>query len=164
MKVAFWDIDGVVCVAQKEDGTDTQIVPQLVRNLARIVAVSGAKLVISSDWRRRMEIPEIMALMPDLPLESLHADQLCRSTKDRGVAISDWLDCHPDTTGYVIIDDCARLFDEAPRFITQHLVLCNGRIGLTSDRVSAALRLLEDRTEHQQSQFTGGDATNDADL
>jgi hypothetical protein len=164
MKVCFFDIDGVLRIAQNPDGTNEQFVTQLVRNLARVVEVTGAKLVISSDWRRRKETLEIMALMPSLPLDALHGDQLPYSVRDRGVAIRMWIDRHPMVTGYAIIDDCARLFDEAPPFVKEHLVLCNGRIGFVADRVGAVLQLLEDRTEHQQTQFTGGDATNDADL
>ena len=164
MKVVFSDIDQVVRVAQNDDGTNEQFIPQLVRNLARLLTVSGAKLVISSDWRFKMSPEEVLSHMSEISPEKLHLHQLPDWIKQRRFAIQWWIDRHPGVTEWVVLDDRASLFDNAPPRIIEHVILCNGRVGLTGERVAAALRVLGVGVEHERTQFTGGSPENDADL
>jgi hypothetical protein len=164
MRVIFFDIDGVLCIAQNPDGTGEKVMPSLCRNLARLAVQAGATMVISSDWRLRRKQEEVMELLPGIPPELMHSDPLDRRTKSRWMAIKKWLEAHPDVTDYVIIDDTARHFDDAPDYINRRLILCDGRQGVVGERVAAALRRLEGRDDERRQQFTGGDVDYDADL
>jgi hypothetical protein len=44
--------------------------------------------------------------------------------------IERWLDKHPETKRYAILDDVARLYEGSSAALRSHLVLCNNRHGL----------------------------------
>jgi len=60
MKVLFLDVDGVINIPAGMD-------PNLLENLRGVIETTGAKIVLSSDWRRTVRLYFIFFL----PLTSL---------------------------------------------------------------------------------------------
>ena len=60
MKVLFLDVDGVINIPAGMD-------PNLLENLRGVIETTGAKIVLSSDWRRTVRLYFIVFL----PLTSL---------------------------------------------------------------------------------------------
>lgn len=157
MKCLFLDIDGVIRVAMNPDGTNEQFSPALCRNLERLVVLSGARIIISSDWRRRMSVEEVFEHIPSEELKNhIHPDQLHTTVLDRWEAIEMWLAEHPEVDNYVVLDDRAQLFDGCSDLFRRRLVLCNGREGLVGSRVAAALRLFDGMSQEEKDVFQGG--------
>jgi len=118
MKVIFLDIDGVLNVIPKgRDRFGGTFHKEFEDNLKMIIDCTGAKIVISSSWR--FDGLDHMKAMWDyrkLPGEVIDCTpdcaQLVSAEKfkfldevERGHEIQEWLDQHPEVTGFVIIDD-----------------------------------------------------------
>jgi hypothetical protein len=114
MKVIFLDIDGVLnCKKTRNPRKLPYVVdPALVRRFKRLLARTGAKVVLSSTWRydpaglfsaRHGGIPFI-DVTPDMPKQPRRNEVLA------------WLKRHPRVTRYVIIDDEDDELDELPLF------------------------------------------------
>src|SRR5438105_1935022 len=103
MKVIFLDIDGVLTC---DDTPNPRKFPyvvdrKLLSRLKRLLATTGAKVVLTSTWRldpigllaaRHWGIPFIGAT-PDLP------------DRSRSEEVRSWLKKHPNVTRFVVIDD-----------------------------------------------------------
>lgn len=122
MKVIFLDMDGVLnnrnsmalCgifgIGPDHNHGDT-VDPTCVKLLECLVAVSGAKIVISSSWRGRSKedtlsvkrafefagCPELWEMVIDVT--PIHRDRF------RGREIDAWLAAHKEVTHFVVIDD-----------------------------------------------------------
>ena len=152
MKVIFCDVDGVL----NNDET-TAISPngyrgvsnELIRNLRNIVRETGAKIVLSSDWRLVRDDPEHskdyrylvrkLRFAGGLTIDG-HTDDI--SWSKRGTEIKKYLQDHPEVTDYVILDDLPFrdfLFCRELR----HLVLTDSRTGLTEEDVKRAVKILQ---------------------
>lgn len=126
MKIIFLDIDGVLNnintrkksfnapVPDAYKGFDKRILwedlvyfdKDLVGNLAKIVAETGAKIVISSSWRY-MRTKDQMQELLDLSGGQGVFDVIDMTDKRlaRFSAIDKWLEDHPEVTHYVVLDD-----------------------------------------------------------
>lgn len=115
IKVIFLDIDGVLNNRRTTRTTTcthyTFVSARLVKNLKRIVDETGAKVVLSSDWRYDRDNPmcngdflelrgelrrygiQFYGFTPELP------------TAHRGAEIEQWLQNHTEVENYVILDD-----------------------------------------------------------
>ena len=120
-------------------GQEGDIDPECVRRIVHVCMQTGAKIVLSSDWRinkssiRRLEragFPEglIFSQTPELTWDC-----------SRGEEIDMWLNEYPDTYDYVIIDDREDFSDEQKRL---HFVHVNSDIGFTNKNMNKAIKTL----------------------
>lgn len=156
MKVIFLDMDGVLnnrnsmamsaifgIHPRTHVGGIYTVDPTCVKLLECLVAVSGAKIVVSSSWRGRTRettqnvrnafewagAPELWNQVIDVTPQ--HADRF------RGREIDEWLKLHGRVTNFVVLDDDS--FD-----ITQkdNFVHVPGKIGLTFEHIEKAWLIL----------------------
>ena len=171
MRVTFLDIDGVLnseAFALKLEEKHRQlghtdlatcgcfqlyshIDPEAIARVNRLVAETGAVIVISSTWRKRFDLSE---LQDKLREHGLVADVVGVTTdghKDpemvavhghleriyRGHEIDLWLRNHPEVTAFVIFDDDSDMAMHGNR-----LVQTDCQEGLLDDHVDLAIRVL----------------------
>lgn len=176
MRVIFLDIDGVLNNTQTVTpagapwrGPDpaatgapgwnllVPIEPECMDRLNRMIAASGAKIVISSSWRlfsrwqdlgpalaRYGLVGEVIGGTPDLVNDPVWLEAW--RTRDgapfqyermeRGWEIREWLAAHPDVTEFVILDDCSDMAELKP-----WLVLVDPIDGLDDPDVERAMWL-----------------------
>lgn len=133
MKILFLDIDGVLNILNS--GGLYALNKKRLRILEDIIKDTGAKIVLSSTWRkdntafrkltrvlayRGLKIYDVtpdFSYQPQKPLERAY----------RGHEIQDWLDRHPEVENYVIIDDDSDMKDSQLR----HFVQTDPNTGLT---------------------------------
>lgn len=154
---SFFDIDGVLNYTQwyysdrnpgNLYGQEGDIDPECVARILKVCEVTGAKIVLSSDWRiDKGAIPRLeRAGFP----KGLICDQTpeliwtCFNNVDsydysRGKEINLWLNAHQDTYDYVIIDDREDFTDEQKRL---HFVHVNPYIGFTDENMNEAIEIL----------------------
>lgn len=153
MKVLFLDIDGVLATlawmrsigALWDCAPIEQVDPTLCRRLERVLAITGAVIVVSSSWRGDANTP------PDVIESILHARgapsaRVIGATYDpwtgslRGHEIQRWLDEHPEVTRFAIVDDEGGMLHLTPRLAKTTL-----ESGLLDDHVGRLVDLLGER-------------------
>ena len=156
-KIVFMDVDGILNYTQwyfsdrnpgNLYGQEGDIDPECVARILKVCEVTGAKIVLSSDWRinkgaisrlERAGFPK--GLICDQTPELIWT---CFNNVDsydysRGKEINLWLDAHQDTYDYVIIDDREDFTDEQKRL---HFVHVNPYIGFTDKNMNEAIKIL----------------------
>lgn len=156
MKAIFLDIDGVIATPtsvrlnyllgrrvdnQWYDGVSLSY-------LGKLVAQTGAVVIISSTWRRdaTSQNPMVQAIMQNLldQLEDAGAPVFDMTPvlpgADRSEEIGAWLDAHP-CDAYVIFDDLAS-FDVRPDVCEGHLVIVEDSEGIRWQHYHRALDVL----------------------
>jgi len=130
MTLIVLDIDGVLAHSETfplRDGLDgiwryrKQLDPRCLERLQVLVQRTGAKVLLSSTWRRyqysrdAVEV-ELERLGIEMVGVTTHIDLRDPETKlflpSRGVEIQAWLDEHPEVERYVCLDD--DWFDDHP--------------------------------------------------
>jgi hypothetical protein len=115
MKVLFLDIDGVcncestLLKAKRSDVID----PIMIGRINKITDATGAKIVISSSWRRIFGLSNVInkylrpaGLSGDIIGETpLIGFKLSRGVTQRGKEIRKWLEKNPSVERFVILDD-----------------------------------------------------------
>lgn len=167
--IVFLDIDGVLnwngsksFVTAKDGYTYLGIDNIRVKRLAQIVNATDAKIVLTSDWGQnyiintyKQEDKCCKYLNNKLRKQGLKVYDKIDWTRfrrcERGAAILDWLQKHPEVTNYVIIDDETFYGYEKPE-IKEHLIYCYDDVdghdelsGLTDNLVVHAINILEGR-------------------
>ena len=172
MKILFLDIDGVLnserLMAENDArhaalGSHTcecySLVYQMdracVTRLNRILRETGALVVISSSWRKLMDIDEVTRVLvsfgfegtvigetPDLVNDAawLAKHEWGRNGYeriDRGHEIWEWVAAHPEVTHFVILDDCSDMANVKPFHVHTDF-----EIGLDEPDVERALHLM----------------------
>ncbi len=151
LKIIFLDFDGVMATAyydlmmvkNGEPETDEFGVlfdPMCVQNLATIIEATGAKIVVSSDWKYLMSYEELLRMWEtrNLPKEMIDATPCC--SKHRGDQIDKWIEECPDEVQYVIIDDLSvEHFNEHQ---LAHLLVVNPFNGLDEAVATQAINML----------------------
>lgn len=157
-KIIFMDVDGVLNYTKwyVDDrnpgnlyGQEGDIDPECVRRIVNICKRTGAKIVLSSDWRidknsigrlERAGFPEglIFSQTPEL-IWTLFNSPTSTEDYSRGREINMWLTEHPDTYNYVIIDDREDFSDEQKRF---HYICVDSDNGFTDKNMEDAIRIL----------------------
>ncbi|MCI9465061.1 MAG: hypothetical protein HFI48_14480 [Lachnospiraceae bacterium] len=165
-KVIFLDIDGVLNSGfrnekhQKEIGDGALIDQEKIELLAGLVEKTDAGIILHSGWRFWFERngaplrPEagylvkaladaglkISGMTPDLTTAEI------RKTKKFSLVKADeilmWLKMHHHVSGWVVLDDLA-LYDET---VAAHQVKTDPAIGLTSEDIAEAERILEEKS------------------
>jgi hypothetical protein len=180
MKVIFLDIDGVLNNDQTFGMLEHQhralgehapcecFSPRnmfelhLVARLNEIVRRTSAQVVISSSWRKLVDlggIAEILALRgfmgevvgetPDLVNDPVWLERFRFRTGaplefervERGHEIWEWLTLHPEVTHFVILDDCSDMAR-----LKAYLVHTDADVGLDEPDVERAAHLMERST------------------
>jgi hypothetical protein len=154
MKVIFLDFDGVITTLKSNWTIDDKKV-ELVKEICDI---TGAKIVISSSWRRYtledtiedITKQETVRGHKPFPYPDLIVDVTSRmygfkyENKEpcynvcRGVEIDRWLWEHKDVTNYVILDDDSdMLLSQKEHFIKTHALN-----GISKKDVEKAIKIL----------------------
>jgi HAD domain in Swiss Army Knife RNA repair proteins len=139
MKVIFLDIDGVLNCNRTPNPRKFPFIvdPILLRRLHRLLELTGAKVVLSSNWRydpagmfsaRHYGVPFIDTT-PDLPGEPRHNP------------IVEWMRRHSDVERFIVIDDEDDELDALPLFQPLRST------GLTEDIIVAAADYLNGKTD-----------------
>lgn len=157
MKVIFLDIDGVIATP-----TSVRLNYLLGRGpanqwydgvaltyLGRLVAQTGACVVLTSTWRRDLEHenPLVKAIMDNLFAQLAEAGAPVASMTpvlfdaDRSAEIGAWLDANP-CDSYVIFDDLA-CFNDRPEVADGHLVLIAESDGIRHQHYQRAREILQ---------------------
>lgn len=166
MKTVFLDIDGVL--NSKEwymgetnpgniGGNEGDIDPDCVERVKKICEETGAKIVLSSDWKMawpgakiRLEnagFPRglIIDKTPDLIRRVMsRRDYMLDNSEEvaylnsRGCEIDGWLKEHPECTNFVIIDDRTDFTEEQQ----PHFIHTDWEVGITDDNVNIAILTL----------------------
>lgn len=151
MKIIFLDIDGVL---NRHDystvSESTNILSECVGQLNRILADTGAFLVLSSAWRYcilqgSMTIQGFASLlrshgvMANRLLDYTEADSDDEG-RDRYKQIQNWLDHRFEAITYVVLDDQPGDMVASPD--VTRLVKTDGNVGLTKELADRAIALL----------------------
>lgn len=165
MKAIFLDCDGVInsydwYISDRNPGNlhgqEGDIDPDTIERVKKICSETGAKIVLSSDWRIswpgskiRLERAGLEGLIIDKTPELIWTmmtrhdymvgeDDEFRYEYSRGREIDMWLEAHPECTNYVIIDDRMDFTEEQQ----PHFVHTNSKVGLTDDDTDIAIMTL----------------------
>ncbi len=149
IKVVFLDVDGVLNnnkTVRRTTGGYRFVGSRQLKNLKRIITETGAKVVLSSDWRYGRDDPshnsdylelrdelsrygiKIYGFTPELPSEH------------RGAEIDEWLKAHAEVSNFVILDDRT---DIEPN--TDHWVQTVMSRGLGAEETNQAISILVSR-------------------
>lgn len=150
MKVIFLDIDGVLNHMDwynddrnpgNINGEEGDLDPICVERVKRICDETGAKVVISSDWKNQSGT---IGRLGGVGLPKEYIIDKTPTISDfvkhtRGDEINLWLLDHPYFTNYVILDDRTD-FDENQR---PHFIHIDRQHGLTEDDTDIAIMTLQ---------------------
>lgn len=146
IKVIFLDIDGVL---NNEKTTRTTrlycrfVGVRHIKNLKRIVDSTGAKVVLSSDWRYDRDDPycnsDYLELRDELRKHgiSFYGFTPVLLSAHRGAEIDQWLKEHEEVENFVILDDRP---DIEPN--KDHWVQTTMSRGLCAEETKAAIEML----------------------
>ena len=101
---------------------------------------TNAELVISSTWRTNLELPEMLKFMG--VRKDIYSVTPTTLRRHRGTEIQMWLDCHPDVSNYIILDDDSDMLNKQ----LNHFIHTSWKNGLTIDHVNKAIKILNNGT------------------
>lgn len=136
MKIVFLDFDGVIRVPIDGGwlGGDTYGFCQgRMKALSRVLERTGAKIVVSSDWRNFGEEEYCRRQLAPYLDDHLHEDWMTPIIGHRWKEIERWLDEHPGVEKFVAIDDLLMHFEGCGEVMSKNLVLCSSRHGLVPE-------------------------------
>lgn len=171
MKVIFLDVDGVLNFEkwyQNVDGRNPgnlygqegDLDPLCVNRIIKICNETGAKVVISSDWRiswyttqvrlAKMGLDEnyVIDKTPEYIWRNVSKHDYFNDDYEetyeysRGAEIDGWLKEHPEVTNYVIIDDRTDFTDKQK----EHFVHVDPMWGLVDKHVELTIKILKNET------------------
>lgn len=148
IKVIFLDVDGVLNSGQTVRRTTNGYLfvgRRQMRNLRRIVEETGAKVVLSSDWRYNRDDPKMNGDYLELRRELLkYGIQIYDFTPElpsahRGAEIDEWLKNHNGVSDFVILDDRSDIEPNEDHWVRTTMVR-----GLGKPETEEAIRILRD--------------------
>lgn len=150
--VLFLDVDGVLnhrAVFSPGSGP-APLCPKACERLKRLIAATGAKVVLSSTWRLGpIDNGNVAKLRSFGVMDNAHQDwrtvelphDFSKSKlifSRRGDEIAEWLSRHPEVTSYAIVDDDSDMLPEQKcRFVQTTF-----DSGLTEEHVAVLERIL----------------------
>lgn len=149
MKVVFLDFDGVLNSDETPDNLDFS--KFAIQELNTLIAKTGAKIVVSSDWRRGRSVSELQSILEiwGFTGEIVGKTKVWNETsgwmsfseleRNRVKEIKQYLSEHPEITTWIAIDDM-----DLP-LSSDHFVRTNPEIGLSHKNVEEAIELLGDK-------------------
>jgi hypothetical protein len=127
LKVVFLDFDGVLNSKaffkspRHEDSEAGALDPEAIARLNRLLAATGAVVVISSSWRHGYPLAALASMLESRGFVGVVRDKtrdwISPACTQRGDEIADWLCDHPECTTYVVLDDGADMDAVRERFI-----------------------------------------------
>jgi len=146
LKIIFLDIDGVLNSDMYYRSVDRTIKdwsrfdPRVVDMIIELVEEFSAKLVISSTWRFGALRQLNNELTKSELKKYLHKDWKTPQVhpSHRGTEIKMWLDEHPETKNYLIIDDDSNMLEEQVRYF----VRTDLKYGMQEEHLGKARKLL----------------------
>jgi len=174
MKVLFLDVDGVLngypfLETATNDGNwpvrspryaATQVNEECVERLNRVIAETGAKIVVSSTWRKHYGHREMEYILRAKGFEHRgcvidvtpdHHKAPRRAKKSiRGEEIQEWLDAHDEVETFVIVDDDGDMDPVKDRWVQTSLF----NNGMQDEEADALIALLNeaDGTQDRDSE------------
>jgi hypothetical protein len=149
MRVIFLDIDGVLNGNQYLDISGSGLLdfgshrlnPDNIARLNTLVSKTGADIVISSSWRIRCSLFDILAWFKERGFTShifSATPRIYTPNRVRGDEIKAWLQTRDEKVeSFVILDDADDMAELVP-----HLVQTDNEVGLTDANVEAATKIL----------------------
>ena len=150
MKVIFLDIDGVVNCYDTKERAPSKVIgveQRLITHIKEIVDATGAKLVLSSTWRKDWAFDLLDGidwryLRDEFAKQDLHFMDYTPSRRDshRGEEIKEWLESTGyEVDSYVVIDD--DIFDILDLH-EGHVVQTSYETGIKPGAVKMAIEIL----------------------
>lgn len=153
MNIIFLDFDGVMDTASYDaflisndmpecDENGRPIFdPDCIHNLGRIIAATGADVVVTSDWKYYDSYEALLSMWRQRAMPGFMTDMTPNVSTRRGDEIARWLaECDVDCN-YVIIDDLdSENFNDNQ---IPHLVTVDPRHGLDDRAVRQAIAILK---------------------
>ena len=145
VRLLFLDLDGVICCNYYGELESDKL-----DNLKHIIEQTGAKIVLSTDWRRQPHLKErATQTIHDLGMEVIGATpEYAMYSRVRPKEILAWLSEYKDTpvAGWCAVDDRDLVLEEGgvPHF-TGHFVLTEFATGLTAPLADRTIDLLCNR-------------------
>ena len=147
--VLFLDVDGVLNSADSlmnlPDGRRRkfhgvwEVSPMLVERVLRVVERTGAKIVLSSGWRKfPQHLPVLTEAGLDIAYMTPFRPDLGGHERDRCDDIADWLADHPEVTRFAIVDDDEDAGSRHP----DHFVRTDSYIGISGADERSLIGLL----------------------
>lgn len=146
MKVIFLDFDGVLNAEADFCRHGVCILPTKIRLLKQIVDATDAVIVLSTSWREHWSAAEsecddigvlINGIFSQYGLQI--QDKTPQLPTGREAQIKSWLDAHPETTQFVVLDDALLSAD----FMKDHFVKTSGHFGgMDETDVQKAIEIL----------------------
>lgn len=154
MNVIFLDIDGVLNSNEEllnlmtEDFDPiNEIFDNHLLVLQKIVQSTDAKIVLSSSWRmgyiRKLNGKQDTCKGYDAVTKKLKEFNMSLldvtpylPEETRGKEIAKWLEMHPETTNFLILDD------EKVGCLEEHMLLLDNKLGLTEKDIEASIKIL----------------------
>ncbi len=144
--VIFLDFDGVI----RYKGWSREALD----NLNKLLSETGARVVVSSDWRHSHSLLDLVGLLKDLGVNSwslLNLDQTPFLAEDdenfnlyqRFAEIISYIKTH-GIRNFVVLDDIELL---AQTVLAPYLVLCEYDTGFTEERLALARKILSKNNE-----------------
>lgn len=149
MKIIFLDFDGVLNSEKyvRNCGHFGVILdPSRMLLLKQLVTATDAKIVLSTSWREHWDTDKSKCNETGLFINEIFAehnlsiyDKTPKLSSDRESEIKMWLDNHPDTEGFVVLDDAFLSAD----YLKDHFVkTSNYRDGLSEENIKEAIKIL----------------------
>jgi Swiss Army Knife RNA repair-like protein len=154
--VVFLDIDGVLnskqwyaherclsgrhfTVFNRAETLEYSIDPDCVQRLNRILQQTGAVVIVSSSWRKKHALSEIVSILESRGFRGeVDGATSANGTLSRTEEITEWLaENRPPGAAYVVIDD--ELTSALP---TERVVSPSNQTGLTDRDVEQAIAIL----------------------
>ena len=168
-KILFLDVDGVLnnetWAGEMWDDYNIKVYnknilyqPALVQ-LRRIINATGAKIVVSSSWRKIHDAYQDLLRWLDMygmNVLDTTSKTTSRYRQIRGDDIGEWLNAHPGVESYAILDD-----DDDMGEHMNHLIRTNMYYGLTEEKANACIDLLNGKSANRQ-QLNGNDGQSDS--
>jgi hypothetical protein len=149
MKVLFLDVDGVLnskaWMIRSPRASFMELDPAAIARVQRIVAQTGAKVVLSSTWRLMDELV-VSLLRAGVPVFSKTPDLARKGggLLPRSREIAAWLLEHPEVTKYAIVDDDV---DAGYGALAPSFVHTDARYGLLDSEVEKIVAILGESYE-----------------
>ena len=150
MKVIFLDFDGVLNgqkdVAPFVADQGVRLLPEKLLLIKQMTAATDAKIILSTSWREHWSADAAQCDTTGLRINSIFSqyglqiqDKTPSLRTGRETEIKSWLDTHPETTHFVVLDDGLLSAD----FLDGHFVKTSAYFGgLDETDVKKAIEIL----------------------